>query len=111
MKMMNVVFEDEVTLNHGGVVVEIRIKHDIENDRFTYDEYDAKLEEYIESDLWYDTQDECMKDAIDNLSNDYIMGCGMFFEEERFCPECGELLDDEFYCAECDRLWDDEDLD
>lgn len=112
----------ETTVQVHGIDVEVRVKYDQDNGRYMAQIYDDKYGEFFPSedeaddDWWFDSEKEALEECKAQLSNDYVMGCGIFFEEEfdedtPMCPDCDVALIEDCECPNCGKYWDPEDLD
>lgn len=108
----------ETQIEVHGLSIDVRVMWDPDNNRYMAQVYDEKFGEYTpyvedaDDDWWYDTEAEALAECKSQLSNDYVMGCGIFFEEDEIlCPDCDVPLIDKYECPNCGKFWDPEDLD
>ena len=115
----------ETTVQVHGIDIDVRVKYDQDNGRYMAQIYDDKCGEFYpyedEADdgWWFDSEKEALEECKAQLDNDYVMGCGIFFEEDfeededaPMCPDCDVALifNDDFECPNCGKCWDPEEL-
>lgn len=117
--MIETVKEETMMVPRINIEVDVRVLKDVENDTYLFQVYDEKYGEYFpdeniaDNDCWMPSEQEAIDEGFSQLDNDYVMGCGIFFEEDEIlCPDCNVALifNDDFECPNCGKCWDKEDL-